>query len=192
MGVRTEGIRVVTAALGLSLVMLASAVGMAVADTHIADSGDIGEHKLRDSMNRPGLRCHYAQQGSRLLKWFIVRPPKLWSDDAFPSPVGWRVRVQRRGPSSSNWKTIYTSAVQHGTADEANYADFTARTISPTFANDSNPLFTDYRVLILMYQFYGDGSVAGTAKHLVDYYYDDQLGEVNGPAGACSRKTGVF
>jgi hypothetical protein len=142
-------------------------------------------------MTKPGVTCHYKTFGSQLLKSFIVRPPRLSSNDAFPADVGWRVRIQRKGPASGTWKTIFNSTVQHGTASAGSYAAFTKRTISPTFPNDPNPFFTDYRVLILLYQFYGDGSVAGISKHRVDWYRDDQLDETIGPGGACSRMTGV-
>ncbi len=45
---------------------------------------------------------------------------------------------------------------------------------------------------IKMDAYWGNGSLMGKAKHLVDYYYDDQLRETGGPGWACSRETEVF
>ena len=140
------------------------------------------------------MRCHY-NSNSRL-KSFIVRPPVVYANinSRLGQNVGWRVIIQRKVYPGA-WKTIFRSGQQHRTAATyvgAPAAPFVKRTLSPRLPHDAKPLFTDYRVMVQMFWYRPNGTIKGKAKHLVDYYRDDQLDETSGPGSACSRETGVF
>ena len=176
-------------AFAAALVAVMALPGLASADTLLSESGEIDAHQLRDSQSKPGVFCNYSWNTYKL-KSFTVRAPKVASDDAFGQEVGWQVQVQRRGANSDTWKTIHTSSVQRAMSSEGDWAPFTKRTITPAFPSDPNPLFTDYRIVVVLLAYHGDDSIAGKARRLVDYYETTfSSGETY---GACSRETGIY
>ena len=158
----------------LALVVTATPVA---ADTELGQSGQVGQHSLRDNdVDHPGVICRSKTVASgpggyeRLLKRSEVRPPRMRSVGSYQR-VGWRFIVQRLRKWSDEqvWKTTYRSPVQKATAYSGVNASFDPMDVAVDVPADSyNDPF--YRVRVTMLWYRADGSVSGSARHSVDYY----------------------
>lgn len=181
--------RMCTAA-GLALAALVLAVGPVLADTEKGHTGQVGVHMLRDSLQKPGVECHYVakpdpQIGEDLAS-FTVRAPKVFAriktGGVDRGKVGWRFMIEQApgNNSSGPWTAFYTSPVWKRMASDTQFASFSARSASPTIPADDR----SFRVKVKMFWYRGDGSTSGTALHLVDYYRT-AVYSVVGPVGNC-------
>jgi hypothetical protein len=152
----------------LALVFLASAASVS-ADTGINHDGNYGIHYLADSEEYPGVRCHY--DSSTEIDAVRVRDPFVFARDRVSGSVdsqrvAWHYRVQARTPSTGDWATVATSAVQKRMATDAQVANF-----SPMTTSFNGTPAKEYRVVVVMRWYRQDGTtVAGRATHRADWY----------------------
>lgn len=163
------------------------AAGPVLADLEQGHSGTVGFHQLRDGWNG-GAICRYKQVPSSLayeakLKWIDVRPPKVRSTSGSQA-VGWRFLIERRSydrTTISPWAVTYRSPVQRdvtNTTTNASFSTLGVRVAVPSTSFDEYPGY-QYRAQIKMFWFRADGTVGGTATHLVERY-QYVLGRDNG------------
>lgn len=155
------------------------AAGPALADLERGHSGTVGFHELRDGLNG-GAICRYKQvvpsdyNYEAKLKSIDVRPPKVRSTSGSQA-VGWRFVVERRsydGTALSPWAVTYRSPVQRdvtNTTTNASFSTLGVRVAVPSTSYDEYPSYA-YRVQIKMFWYRADGTVGGTATHLVERY----------------------
>jgi hypothetical protein len=164
----------------LSLAALALgglAVGPVGAQSHVNESGDVGEWHLNDYGATPGANCVYGPEyapdyaGLRKVK---ALAPIVYANDHNPAirdhqTVKWYWQLQRAHYPELSWKTLDTSNVQAATAYEDARAHFSPMSINH---NVGNPDFTDnvYRVKVFIKWVKADGSVEGKANATVDFY----------------------
>jgi hypothetical protein len=161
-----------------ALLLALLAAGPVLADLEQGHSGTVGFHELRDGSNG-GAICRYKQVPSSYayeakLKWIDVRPPKVRSTSGSQA-VGWRFLIERRsydGATFSPWVVTYRSPVQRdvtNTTTNASFSTLGVRVAVPSTSYDEYPGYA-YRVQIKMFWFRADGTVGGTATHLVERY----------------------
>jgi hypothetical protein len=155
---------------------------LALAAPVSADSttGQTGNYLFTDSMSTPGVRCYYVEEsGIAYIHQFTAKPPSLWWPDTNSSintqhgKVGWRFIVQQN--QSGNWVQVKKSAIQKATAYEDSQNPYGAGTKAPLTKmsltlNAHNFEFGGFRVLVKAFWYRHNGSVMGTASHVVDWY----------------------
>jgi hypothetical protein len=175
-------------AVAVAVLAVLLAAGPVFADIELGHRGHVGWHKLIDTEERAGASCIYKtlieepSGDSELttywegrLKWVAVRPPKVRAILGRQT-VGWRFIVQRARPGtptvdSAAWKTTYRSPIQKARATDEQPAAFTSMGVAirvPESSRTENNHI--YRVIVKMFWFRSDGSVQGSARHLVSWY----------------------
>lgn len=164
-----------------ALVFATLAISPALADRELGHTGTVGFHTLRDSSSKGGAICQYkgiypspggySYEGK--LKWIDVRPPKVRAI-AGVQKVGWRFMVERQRLANSvgPWVLRYTSRIQTDMTNSNTNASFSMKGINvvvPTSGADDSPEYL-YRVKVKMFWYKPNGSVQGTATHLVENY----------------------
>lgn len=178
-------------AAAISVLALLLSGTTALADTELGHTGKVGAHMLRDTLDTPGMECHYQarpepQIGEDLVS-FTVRAPKVFARNKTSGldrgRVGWRFIIDQAPNNAGQpgaWTRFYKSRVWKANATDSQFASFSSKNASPTIG--SADLF--FRVRIKMFWYRGDGSTVGKAVHLVDYYRTNPA-VVVGPAGYC-------
>jgi hypothetical protein len=167
-----------------ALLLAVVAVGPVLADKEKGHTGTVGFHALRDSETKAGATCRYkgiypspggfSYEGK--LKYIQVRPPKVRAISG-TQVVGWRFIVQRQtihlDPVSYDpWVATYRSSIQKDTTNSSTNASFSRMGVDvhvPSSGEYDDPNYI-YRVLVKMYWYAADGSIMGTATHLVEWY----------------------
>ena len=167
-----------------SVVALWIGAGPVAADFEMGHKGKVGPHSVVDSADAASVRCNYktVAEVDHPDDWYVwrgkltrleVRPPRVRSVIG-TQRVGWRFIVQRAvNPTSTfsdAWKTTYRSAVQTATATDTKRARFTPMYVPVDVPRASAERSYGYRVMVKMFWYRADGSVQGTAKHLLSYY----------------------
>jgi hypothetical protein len=163
--------------------------GPVLADLEQGHTGTVGFHELRDT-STAGAVCRYEEikpspsgvDYEAELKWIDVRPPKIRAISG-QQRVGWRFIIERRdfdgtlGP----WVVKYKSAVQRDVTTSTKNASFAMMGVRVNVpANNSDePPFSGFRVHVKMFWYHADGSIQGSAKHLVERY-KSVLGNADG------------
>ncbi len=162
------------------LAVTALAIGPVLADEELGHTGSVGFHALRDSANGGGAICSYKRLNpspggysyEAKLKWIDVRPPKVRAISG-TQEVGWRFMVERvRQVANATWVLRYTSPIQRDVTNASTNAQFTKRGINVvlnTTSADDGPEY-EYRVKVKMFWYRANGTVQGTATHLVSNY----------------------
>jgi hypothetical protein len=167
-----------------SVVAFSVAAGPVAADFELGHKGKVGPHSTVDSIEAASVRCNYKTVAEKdypdeyylwrgKLTRLEVIPPKVRSVIG-TQRVGWRFIVQRAlNPEltfSDSWKTTYRSAVQTATATETKRARFTPMYVPVDVPRASADRSYGYRIVVKMFWYRADGSVQGTARHLLSYY----------------------
>jgi hypothetical protein len=158
-----RAIAVIAAALGALFI----ASGSAFAATELDTSGSIGQHSMTDSQG--DVVCSYGDTGY-LEAISIAAPPQIYArnktNGVDQQQVGWRFVVKSRlsGPGNP-FTTLYTSTVVKLTATDATAAAFLPRKVAMAFPDASA-----FKVIVKMFWYRNDGSVAGWAKTRIDNY----------------------
>jgi hypothetical protein len=160
-------------AVAAALVALFVTSGLALADTPISHSGTVGPHHLRDTNDKPGVKCRYQEgggSGEEVLYQLVIKAPAVFAvDDTVARDaqrVGWRALIQRRNHGAASFVTIAQSSVMTATAFEDVAAPFSSRTMGVT-----SKFGADFRVRITMYWYAADDTtVTGQATNEVDWY----------------------
>jgi hypothetical protein len=162
---------------GLAAAAVALAVAPVAADTELGHKGTVGQHSLRDTSSKGGVKCVFRTLSESNIHWegglarIDVRPPKMKAVSGRQT-VGWRFIVQRskdHGP----WKVTYRSPIQKAKATTTTLASFSKMSIKvnvPAASRHENRHF--YRVNVKMFWYRSNGTVQGTARHRVDWYQD--------------------
>jgi hypothetical protein len=164
-----------------ALVFAALAVSPALADAEAGHTGTVGFHALVDKGNKGGATCEYKRvtpspggySYEAKLKWINVRAPKVRAISG-SQEVGWRFMVERQIQENlaTPWVLRYTSPIQKHVTNSTTNAQFSTRGINVnvgTAGVDDEPVYL-YRVKVKMFWYMPDGSVQGTATHLVEFY----------------------
>lgn len=146
-------------------------------DTH---RGKTGEHKFRDTAEKPGARCVYREvepgvaidevKAAVELVGVKVRPPKVWAIDRNKrvnrQPVAWRFVLQEKLPAGE-WTKVKRSRTQVRRASDRRAADFSRLAVR----YDGDPS-AEYRVQTRAYWLSKRNPLKkiGVATHVVDYY----------------------
>jgi hypothetical protein len=163
---------------GVTLGMLV-AVSPVAAATELGRSGVVGPHKVVDKQSSAGAACSYEHlerfDVDRLVE-ISVSAPHVWAVSG-QQMVGWNFSVQRmttgmfgHGP----WSTRYTSPRFTESATETQEADFTYANVRVRVPRgiDREEIY-DYRVIVKLFWLGDNGSVTGSARKLLHYYYRD-------------------
>jgi hypothetical protein len=163
-----------------ALVVTALVISPVLADEEFGHTGSVGYHRLRDSASAGGAICSYKRVSpspggysyEAKLKWIDVRPPKVRAI-AGSQEVGWQFMVERvRQVANDTWVLRYTSPIQRDVTNASTNADFTLRGINVvlnTTSADEDPQYL-YRVKVKMLWYRANGTIQGTATHLVSNY----------------------
>lgn len=163
-----------------ALVVAVLAISPVLADEELAHTGTVGFHALRDAASAGGAICRYKRINpspggysyEAKLKWIDVRPPKVRAISG-SQEVGWRFMVERvRQVANDTWVLRYTSPIQRDVTNVSTNAEFTLRGINvvlSTTSADDDPQYL-YRVKVKMFWYRANGTVQGTATHLVSNY----------------------
>lgn len=176
--------------IGTALALAVSSV--AVADTPLGDDLQVGEHRLRDSASKAGVKCFYLISDDRDGPATIrVRAPRVFARDRTSGrdsqKVGWQVTV-RYSDDGTNFSTLFTSSVQKATTTDASVAPFTARDLHVT-----DLLFIRVRIRMYWFRPGTNNEVEGSSFHEVDYYdtyIDGTFSSQHGPNGYCGQRHG--
>jgi len=189
------------AAVGAAVLSIAFS-GVAAADTV---TGQHGNYQIPDD-DTPSLAaaiCRYSEGAIGVWNIYKIvgRAPSVWWPDTNASittqhgPVGWRLSVLHKAPSSSTWKLLKNSSIQHATAYEdqlnpygsSTKAPFTNIKISITASNF--PASEQFMAKVKLYWFRSDGSVRGSVVHNVANY-SEMLGsfQVATTTTSCVRR----
>ena len=163
-----------------ALVVTALAMSPVLADEEYGHTGTVGYHHLRDSASGGGAICSYKRVNpspggysyEAKLKWIDVRPPKVRAISG-SQEVGWLFKVERvRNVSDALWVLRYTSPIQRDVTNASTNAEFSLRGINVilnTTSADDDPQYL-YRVKVKMFWYRANGTVQGTATHIVSNY----------------------
>jgi hypothetical protein len=172
----------------LASLIAVMAVGPVAADTELGHKGTVGKHSLRDSSRQGGVFCYYKTLSESKnhfegkLNRLVVRPPKMRSISGVQK-VGWRFIVQRSiydGP----WKRTYRSPIQRAKATSNTNASFSRMSVKVNVPADGLEAGYSYRVIVKMFWYRPNGTIRGSARHLVDYAHYVNYGGDDGIAGA--------
>jgi hypothetical protein len=176
--VRKSRIAAMVAAMAVAMI----AASPALADTELADTGQVGRHSLRDSFYGPGASCDYKSVGGDAHHYFAqltrlkVRAPVVRASSG-EQTVAWRFQVVRRrytgnGQDVRATKVTYLSPWQSAVATNDRNARFTKRSVNVTVPRDGRPggsaTYT-YEVDVQM-AWYRFDELTGDALHRVDWY----------------------
>jgi hypothetical protein len=176
---------------GVTLGMLV-AVSPVAAATELGRSGIVGPHKVVDKESSAGAACSYAKVKGRpnnlSLVQISVSSPHVWAVSG-DQLVGWNFSVQRRqfglgghGP----WSNRYTSPRFTEWATETQEADFTYASVNVTVPGAANmESYFEYRVIVKLFWFGDNGSVTGSARKLLLWYYQDDAETYDTQKGSC-------
>lgn len=164
---------------GVTLGMLV-AVSPVVAATELGRSGVVGPHKVVDKQSYAGAACSYAQVAGRpnnlSLVQISVSSPHVWAVSG-EQLVGWNFSVQRRNFGlgfTGKWSTRYTSPRFTEWATETREADFTYASVNVTVPGRANAeSYFEYRVIVKLFWFGDNGSITGSARKLLLWYFQD-------------------
>ena len=151
--------------------------GPVLADVEQGHRGTVGFHDLRDGA-KGGVVCRYretvpAPSGydyEAELKWIDVRPPKVRAISE-PQRVGWKFLIERRDVGG-DWRVVYKSSTQSdltSSTTNASFAMMGAAVNVPADSADDTPQ-SAFRVQVKMFWYASDGTIQGSAKHLVERY----------------------
>jgi hypothetical protein len=166
---------------GVTLGMLV-AVSPVAAATELGRSGVVGPHKVVDKQTYAGATCTYAHVAGRpnnsSLVQISVSSPHVWAvAGAGDQRVGWNFSVQRRSfglGGHGSWSTRYTSPRFTEWATHTREADFTSASVKVTVPGSANAEFYfEYRVIVKLFWFGDDGSITGSARKLLLWYFQD-------------------
>jgi hypothetical protein len=166
---------------GIATMGLVMAAGPAMAhpggdgDSH---RGNRGRHVFRDTVERPGARCHYhatkpssdavAEDAVPELVGVSARAPKVAAKNRTKGidrqRVGWRIVLQEK-LGEGDWTAVKRSPVQLRRTTDFKAANFSR--IKMRY--DGNP-DADYRVKTKAFWFNKGLRRIGVASHLVEYY----------------------
>jgi hypothetical protein len=164
----------------VSLLTVLIAAAPVAADTPLKHQGVVGAHHLVDTPNRPGMVCKMTElpSGWWIMDGISVRPPQVFGTRA-DQRVAWRFAVQRSATGPWNWKTIYQSRRQFGTASVHTPASF--RRMSMDVSGED---FYWFRVRVKMFWYAPDRTIEGKAVHAIDYYREASTGNTySAPCG---------
>lgn len=150
------------------------------ADTPLKDKGVVGAHLLVDTPDRPGMTCQMTQLPSNywIMDGISVRPPRVHGTRA-GQRVAWRFAVERSATGPWDWRPIYQSRRQFGTASVHTPASFRRMSVDVSGSG-----FYWFRVRVKMLWYAPDGTLEGKAVHAVDYYKEGASGNTYGaPCG---------
>ena len=159
------------------VILLVAAGQMALADTVLSQSGNVGANSLTDTHAKPGATCNYkfnSGLGLGKLKTITVRAPNMAASPGRSHQIiGWKFSIERRrvGEQSTAWKTIYHSVLQT-TAIGGEGGGFESMTAPITLdPNEGATGVHRYRVDVQMEWFAKNGqTVVGKSLHRVDFY----------------------
>jgi hypothetical protein len=175
----------------LASIVAVMAVGPVAADTELGHKGTVGKHSLRDSARQGGIFCRYKTLSESKnhyegkLNRLVVRPPKMRAISGVQK-VGWRFIVQRSNYDGP-WKRTYRSPIQTAKAYSHTNASFTRMSVKVNVPRDGVDGEFDasysYRVIVKMFWYRPNGTIRGSARHLVDYAHYVNYGGGDGIGG---------
>jgi hypothetical protein len=186
-------------ALALALPFVLAAAGPAAGYQTVSETGMVGEIYLTDTMEMPAGTCTYGEKvysNWAYLRWMKVRAPQVFAADRNASrrdrkQVSWQWKLQRMRSDETTWRVIKSSAIQRGTAYEDQKAPFTAMQINYNSHNEDlnhNAVhYVDFRALVIIKWFKGDGSLEGTVKLVPSWYRTMSYWAAGPQADKCAR-----
>ena len=161
---------------GILIGALLAIPSSAAADTPVAHWGSYGPHYLTDTVEYPGVSCHFNENYT--LDRVRVRPPVIYAKDRGPGTdsqwVGWQVIVRGRAYDETAWHTVSVSSIVKAKASDNQAASFKVRNV-PVFH-----LEVKVAIKMIWYKPGSSTTIAGWARHRVDNYQD-----IFGPMGSC-------
>lgn len=135
-------------------------------------------------------RCRYEITAAGQFGWteadlrrVRLTPPEMYAQSGTQA-VGWGFLVRRSmNRDNGPWRVVGRSRIQMGSATTTTAAAFSLMRVGVTIPAIDEPEFVHYRVVLKMFWFNGDGSIASKVSHPMPHIEINVDGNTRGNGG---------